>query len=83
MAASRGGQDLLGPFRQFERWVVVVGAVAHLVADDPGRFLPMSFGGGDRGQVEPRDLLVGRGGGGDLGGRPGCVEVAFVRGRGW
>ena len=75
-----GGQDLLGPLRQFERWVAVVGSVAHLVANDPGSLLPMSCSGGDRGEVKPRDFFVGCRGGCDLGRRPGCVEVAFCEG---
>ena len=75
-----GGQDLLGPLRQFERWVAVVGSVTHLVANDPGSLLPMSCSGGDRAEVKPRDFFGGCRGGCDLGRSPGCVEVASCEG---
>ena len=45
-----GNQDLLRPLRQFQQRVAVVGSVAHLVANDPGRLLAMSRGG-DCGKV--------------------------------
>ena len=74
------GQDLLSPLRQFQRRVAVIGSVAYLIANNPGGLLAMSRGGGDRGKVKPWNLLIRRGGGRDLGGRPGCVEVAFGEG---
>jgi hypothetical protein len=48
-------QDLLSPFRQFQRRVAVFGSVAHLVAKDPGGLLAMSRGRGDRGNLQRRD----------------------------
>ena len=71
------GQDLLSSLRQFQRRVAVIGSVAYLIANNPGGLLAMSRGGGDCGKVKPWNLLIRRGGGRDLGGRPGCVEVAF------
>ena len=67
------GQDLLSPLRQFQRRVAVIGSVAYLIANNPGGLLAMSRGGGDRGKVKPWNLLIRRGGGRDLGGRPGCA----------
>ena len=73
-------QDLLSSLRQFQRRVAIIGSVAYLIANNPGGLVAMSRGAGDRGEVKPWNLLVRRGGGRDLGGRPGCLEVAFGEG---
>ena len=75
------GQDLLSSLRQFQRRVAVIGSVAYLVANNPGGLLAMSRGAGDRGKIKPLNLLIRLAGGSDLGGRPGCVEVAFAASR--
>ena len=52
------GDDAFGAFGQLHGCLPVVGAVAHVLAQDALGFAFMAFGGGDRGQVKSRDLFV-------------------------
>jgi len=67
--------DPLGAFRQLHGRLPVVGAVTHALAQDALRFTCMAFGGGDRGQVQSRNLLMWGGQCGQLGGGPRPAET--------
>lgn len=75
-------EDFLGAGWEFGGCVVVVGAVADVVADDPLGFGVVAFGGGDGGEVEAGYLFVGRGEGCGFGGHPGEAEVSGGEGVG-
>jgi hypothetical protein len=67
--------DAFGALTQFHGRLPVVGTVTHVIAQDALGFTVVTFGGGDRGQVQSRDLLVGGCAGGQLGGGTGACEI--------
>ena len=68
--------DAFGALRQFHGRLPVVGAVTHVLAQDALGFTVVTFGGGDRGQVQSRDLLMWGCPRGQLSGGPCQSEIA-------